>query len=415
MPHLTTFMDDSFRFELDVADQDKTRISCVIGPNGSGKSQLLRAIVDAVERKVPSGASTTAIARTRQLSDFSQVLAISNLVADVFPSTRRLDRYRYLGVRQATNWTGTRAVESLTVDSVLLCLRSPARVDAFRAALGIIGFSDFGVAADPEVKVPRGRPRTGAATSTKEIQPIDQFGEHFLPVVRDGRAQLATGDIDAWQRVMSDLDDGVRMFGVEPSDGIAFLRKRGELTATLHFSQSGRTDDVGDLSAGQLLIVSLAARLAAHVAADSLVLIDEPEIGLHPTWQALVAPLLREIVPPELKSHVIVATHSPHVVVDADDVLVSGATWGKFETFDESVGGRSVENILYRVFEARVVGNTEVEDDLTLVTSFLAGLSDTDLVEVRRASDRLRDVASSDTPVVNQVLEDVEQALAGNT
>lgn len=404
MPHLTKFVTPDFRFELDVVDPTESRISCVIGPNGSGKSQLLRAIVDVVEarggqRNLTSEAST-------HLDQFSQVLAISNLVTDVFPSTRRLDKYRYLGVRQATNWTGTKAVESLTVDSVLLSLRDASRTLALQRALDVIGFSDFTLDLEVERKPPRGRPRREQEVKA-ERDPLDLFEAATLPLLREMRPELPRLGFDAWHYLIGEIDDLAGKFGIDTADGVAHLRKRGELVASLTFAQGSRRDPVSGLSAGQLLVVSLAARLAAHVTSGSLVLIDEPEIGLHPTWQSAVAPLLRKLVPPELESHVVIATHSPHVVVEADDVLASGEQWGTFEAFEEEVGGRSVENILYRVFGARVVGNTEVEDDLTLLTSFIAEPNGVPLPEVRSAYARLQEVINDETPLVNEVLAEV--------
>lgn len=404
MPHLTKFVTPDFRFELDVMDSTASRVSCVIGPNGSGKSQLLRAIVDVVEAR---GGQHSFITETSpQVEEFSQVLAISNLVTDVFPSTRRLDKYRYLGVRQATNWTGTKAVESLTIDSVLLSMRNSSRTRALENALNMIGFSGFTLNLEAEKKPTRGRPRAEQEVES-EPRPLDLFEAAVLPLLREMRFELTKLAPDAWHYLMGEIDSSARKFEVDTADGVAHLRKRGELVASLVFAQGSRRDPVNGLSAGQLLVVSLAARLAAHVTSGSLVLIDEPEIGLHPTWQSAIAPLLRELVPPELDSHIVIATHSPHVVVDADDVLAPGEHWGTFEAFEEEVGGRSVENILYRVFGARVIGNSEVEDDLTLLTSFIAKPDDVLVPEVRRAHARLQGVVNDDTPLVNEVLVEV--------
>ncbi|WP_197074164.1 MULTISPECIES: ATP-binding protein [unclassified Leucobacter] len=385
-----------------------SRVTCVIGPNGSGKSQLLRAIVDAAEGRNKENDSVIDIVPS--MHKFSQVLAISNLVTDVFPSTRRLDKYRYLGVRQATNWTGTKAVESLTIDSVLLSLRDVSRIQALHDALKVIGFSEFALELEAEKKPPRGRPRMVQETKLGP-RPLDLFEAAVLPLLREMRAEPSKLDLDAWHYFMGEIESSAQKCEVDMADGIAHLRKRGELVANLVFTQGTRHDSVSGLSAGQLLVISLAARLAAHIAPDSLVLIDEPEIGLHPTWQSAVAPLLRALVPKDLESHIVIATHSPHVVVDADDVLSSGEQWGRFEPFEEAVGGRSVENILYRVFGARVVGNTEVEEDLTLLASFIAEPSEARVSEVRLAQKRLQGVANEETPLVQDILREVEMEL----
>ena len=51
------------------------------------------------------------------------------------------------------------------------------------------------------------------------------------------------------------------------------------------------------LSAGQLFLFSTVARLAAFVTRDCLVLIDEPELGLHPNWQSEFIPMLKKCMP----------------------------------------------------------------------------------------------------------------------
>ncbi|WP_207453997.1 AAA family ATPase [Herbiconiux sp. SYSU D00978] len=163
--------------------------------------------------------------------------------------------------------------------------------------------------------------------------------------------------------------------------------------------------DVESMSAGQLLLFSMIARLAAHIVPDSLILIDEPEVGLHPNWQSEFIPLLRRSFPDILSSHFFIATHSPHLVADASDVLIPSSDWGTFEDYPEPFFGRSVENILYRVFGARISGNAQVERDLTLLLKYRSGTGEfIRTEEVQFAIQRLRALSGPDTPVLNDIL-----------
>lgn len=61
------------------------------------------------------------------------------------------------------------------------------------------------------------------------------------------------------------------------------------------------------LSAGELELLSAAGWLVTSGMQDGILLIDEPELHLHPQWQSTFLPALREIAP-ELQ--IIVSTHS---------------------------------------------------------------------------------------------------------
>jgi predicted ATPase len=75
------------------------------------------------------------------------------------------------------------------------------------------------------------------------------------------------------------------------------------------------------LSDGTLKLLCLIAILKSPNP-PPLICIDEPELGLHPDWIELVAELLQDAA---VRTQVIVATHSPHIVakLDPDQVIVT--------------------------------------------------------------------------------------------
>jgi len=69
-----------------------------------------------------------------------------------------------------------------------------------------------------------------------------------------------------------------------------------------------------EASSGELCILFNILAIAGTITDGSIVLLDEPELSLHPEWQRDFLPLLAEVFSKYKKCHFIVATHSPHIV-----------------------------------------------------------------------------------------------------
>ncbi len=80
--------------------------------------------------------------------------------------------------------------------------------------------------------------------------------------------------------------------------------------------------DLKLLSSGEQHEIVLAYDLLFKTVPNSLVLIDEPELSLHPSWQKRFLPDLLEIVK-IANFDVIIATHSPYIVGTRDDLMVA--------------------------------------------------------------------------------------------
>jgi predicted ATP-dependent endonuclease of OLD family len=71
---------------------------------------------------------------------------------------------------------------------------------------------------------------------------------------------------------------------------------------------------INDASSGQQCILLNVLGIAASIEDNSLILIDEPEISLHPEWQETYIQLLIDSFTHIKGCHFIVATHSPQIV-----------------------------------------------------------------------------------------------------
>ncbi len=78
---------------------------------------------------------------------------------------------------------------------------------------------------------------------------------------------------------------------------------------------SGKKLEVKDLSAGEKQIYYRAIFLLSLNLKNSLILADEPEISLHPTWQSSLLSLYENTGE---NNQVFIATHSPHVLSSAN-------------------------------------------------------------------------------------------------
>ena len=73
---------------------------------------------------------------------------------------------------------------------------------------------------------------------------------------------------------------------------------------------NGKEHGLDRLSSGEKNLVQLFLRIGAHCTRNSIILIDEPEIHLHPNWQKRLMKQLREFAQEHPGVTIILATHS---------------------------------------------------------------------------------------------------------
>lgn len=67
-------------------------------------------------------------------------------------------------------------------------------------------------------------------------------------------------------------------------------------------------------SSGEQCLLVMILGIAGHIRSNSLILIDEPEISLHPSWQSRFMDLIITTFKNYRDCHFIIATHSPQIV-----------------------------------------------------------------------------------------------------
>lgn len=79
-------------------------------------------------------------------------------------------------------------------------------------------------------------------------------------------------------------------------------------------TKSGSCFLLTEASSGELCILFNILSVAGAISDDAVILLDEPELSLHPEWQCEFLPLLERIFSNYKRCHFIIATHSPQIV-----------------------------------------------------------------------------------------------------
>ena len=137
---------------------------------------------------------------------------------------------------------------------------------------------------------------------------------------------------------------------------------------TLFTNSSGDEFDINELSSGekQLFLRTLAIKMLNPE--NSIILIDEPELSLHPKWQQRIVDVYRKI---GKNNQIIIATHSPHIlgsVRKENIMLLDKNDDGKIvvRTGDELYDsyGQPTERILEDIMGLKTTRNQEIFDKL---------------------------------------------------
>jgi hypothetical protein len=336
------------------------------------------------------------------------------------------EEYVCIGFDDSQTVQPRKLMRSIVEDAIMRLTEQPKAARAVREILTELGFSRDGLLLhyldDPklpflfEIRSDVGRlqkcleevARTGAMTVTGGmryksllLQKELRFGEVFdiaealresLSIVhriapeaeyRSKSARTRTYSFEAFRSERMSEDYATLQ-------ALTLLRRLGILSLqgcvlNLH----GEVFEISQASSGQQQLICSFLGLAAALEDDAVVLIDEPELSLHPKWQMDYLMNLERIVKSFERCHIVVATHSPVITQQAmvkDYEIVSlDAAGGSVELISDTVEAEgndaSVEKALLTVFKAPVQNSQFLSNEIfTLVAE----------AEVGGAKERLR-------------------------
>lgn len=122
--------------------------------------------------------------------------------------------------------------------------------------------------------------------------------------------------------------------------------------------------DINGLSSGEKQLFARALTLKMVKANNSIILIDEPEISLHPRWQQKILRVYESI---GKNNQVIIATHSPHILsaCGKESSFLLARESGQIKVFDykqlNSIYGKPVSVVLMDFMGLKTLRDPEIE------------------------------------------------------
>lgn len=151
----------------------------------------------------------------------------------------------------------------------------------------------------------------------------------------------------------------------------------------MEVEKSGVRLNIDQLSGGEKCLMALVGDLARRLAianpvldnpleGKGVVMIDEVDLHLHPKWQAMIVPSLRQVFP---NCQFLVTTHSPHVVtqVDPESLFELTNRDGQLSCSRPADSfGKTAESILRQVMGLSTTRPKEVDEDFEKLWAFIS-------------------------------------------
>jgi predicted ATPase len=161
---------------------------------------------------------------------------------------------------------------------------------------------------------------------------------------------------------------------------INFVNKRVLVFDSLMIKK-GTFFNIQSASSGENHFFVTITNLLSRIQYSSIILIDEPEISLHPNWQIKYIRALRKIFKKYRTCHFILATHSHFLVsdltpLDSSIVSLQNNSTSNNLLYDKDTFGWSAENILYNIFQVKTPRNYYIERELTELLGLISSNSE---------------------------------------
>lgn len=175
------------------------------------------------------------------------------------------------------------------------------------------------------------------------------------------------------------LNDSHMVFLKKHQYDLDWLRKIGLLTNPI-IKLSDKDVELQNASSGEFHLFTTMIGLMASTRANSLVIIDEPEISLHPNWQMRYLQFIRELFEntDRVTSHIILATHSHFLISDlpGDNSNIIGLKKEngsiKPVEINRDTFGWSAEEILLEIFQVPTTRNHYVSAKIGAILDEIA-------------------------------------------
>ena len=216
--------------------------------------------------------------------------------------------------------------------------------------------------------------KTETTTLSKEYEFINTINSNVIgdipSYIATRRNYLATIEEDLTMKEVTNkvVNEINGIFNILELDVKLKGFSKDEKTLPIFENSAGEEFDINDLSSGekQLFLRTLSIKMLEPN--NSIILIDEPELSLHPKWQQRIIEVYKKIGE---NNQIIVATHSPHILgsVSNENIFILYRNEnGKIETKTgdelDSSYGQPVERVLKDIMGLESVRTPKIDRDI---------------------------------------------------
>jgi predicted ATPase len=392
-------------------DKGTNHFSLIVGNNGTGKSRLLGSIARVLNGYFKSKSNDLFLfSQFETEGKLSKIISVSNSLSDKFPMDNsfrnsvekdynyREERYNYLGTRGRMG-ASSRVLIRRAID---ILLENYSNRNISKCYRYVFDYLDYLPVIKIEYTIIH---RELTNSSSEEITPIhlieyinkrssysglnrtifknieEKYEEKFLEIcqflnslrTQDSRKyeleiDFSSEKINRISRNKDIYDEDVRIYEI-----LDILRKLNMIRGfDVKLEKKGdRPFNFSDTSSGEANILTTLIALVPLVEDNCCVLIDEPELSLHPSWQYRYIELLNKIFENFKGCHIIIASHSHFIVSDLSinnsSVITLKKVNGNIQSnlLPESTFGWSAEDILLNVFDMPTTRNYYVSNKVT--------------------------------------------------
>lgn len=342
----------------------KNTYTIIIGKNGTFKSTCMRLIAD--ECRKQDGQLSQSIEYTETPK---RVIAISSTNGDKFSTARHnvfpewLYRgknfdvnYFYFGPKYRNSYSNRNTVKQL-IDAIAFGTNAESSRVKIRTFLKYIGLQPQ---LEFHLKESKRLSKMDRDKSREQLEDIirKRLKNNDSLAKRVNHSLKSMEETSRGRKIVIDLEKDQHVAEVLAAISILTHKNQLQIDKILTFKNNKQKEaiDINELSSGEGRLFLKSIALACTVTDNSLILIDEPENSLHPEWQIRFLENLQAAFEAVSGCHIIISTHSPHILSSADPDLSFVVPLEKENNIstgrplDGSVYGWSVENILLNLF-----------------------------------------------------------------
>jgi predicted ATPase len=174
--------------------------------------------------------------------------------------------------------------------------------------------------------------------------------------------------------------------------------------------KNNKTYGLEEISSGEYSYLFSMVNLISYIEENSLIVVDEPEISLHPNWQIEYMNNLENIFNNYNSSHFIFATHSHFMIPNIKSSLSSIIKISEKGIINNknSYYGWSPENVLYNIFNMTTTRNHYFEMDIRELINLISKNNPKNISKIQDLIDKLEIFEINESDPLNELINEAK-------